>query len=337
MRAELPQYGADQLVTWIERFFRLWSRNQWKRERYAPSFHRGRREPGSQDLVPVSDLVGRVRARVGGVACRSQWMTAEAGAHRRRRHSSPSTENALSSLLVERGNEPFARSAGVARRVSSSPARPSPMQRSASSRKKPAWPPSARSSSECGMRRTAIRGAESSASRTWCRCGARKPSPGLQATPARRAGCRCAARGGSLSTTARCCSARWRGYTNGRRKPWSERRALPLQVLFGRAAGASGGRPRRAAGQAQLPPPRPGLGSGRPPRRAPRRRGPPQSPAFPLQSSAHPVFGLGDIAQYLAEVPRVRFNFEPCTYETSNGPPPLVGHPKPAGPPSVRG
>jgi NAD+ synthase (glutamine-hydrolysing) len=39
MRAELPQYGADQLVTWIERFFRLWSRNQWKRERYAPSFH----------------------------------------------------------------------------------------------------------------------------------------------------------------------------------------------------------------------------------------------------------------------------------------------------------
>ena len=24
---------------WIERFFRLWSRNQWKRERYAPSFH----------------------------------------------------------------------------------------------------------------------------------------------------------------------------------------------------------------------------------------------------------------------------------------------------------
>jgi len=28
-----------QLVQWIERFFRLWCRNQWKRERYAPSFH----------------------------------------------------------------------------------------------------------------------------------------------------------------------------------------------------------------------------------------------------------------------------------------------------------
>ncbi len=28
-----------QLLTWVTRFFRLWSRNQWKRERYAPSFH----------------------------------------------------------------------------------------------------------------------------------------------------------------------------------------------------------------------------------------------------------------------------------------------------------
>ena len=29
----------DQLKLWIRRFFQLWSRNQWKRERYAPSFH----------------------------------------------------------------------------------------------------------------------------------------------------------------------------------------------------------------------------------------------------------------------------------------------------------
>ena len=39
MRAAFPQYAAQQLATWIERFFRLWCRNQWKRERYAPSFH----------------------------------------------------------------------------------------------------------------------------------------------------------------------------------------------------------------------------------------------------------------------------------------------------------
>jgi NAD+ synthase (glutamine-hydrolysing) len=39
MEVEFPQYSRPQLVTWIERFFRLWCRNQWKRERYAPSFH----------------------------------------------------------------------------------------------------------------------------------------------------------------------------------------------------------------------------------------------------------------------------------------------------------
>ena len=39
MAARFPQYGRAQLVTWVKRFFRLWSRNQWKRERYAPSFH----------------------------------------------------------------------------------------------------------------------------------------------------------------------------------------------------------------------------------------------------------------------------------------------------------
>jgi NAD+ synthase (glutamine-hydrolysing) len=33
------QYDERQLADWIEDFFRLWTRNQWKRERYAPSFH----------------------------------------------------------------------------------------------------------------------------------------------------------------------------------------------------------------------------------------------------------------------------------------------------------
>lgn len=39
MRVQFPQYEVAQLVVWIERFFELWCRNQWKRERYAPSFH----------------------------------------------------------------------------------------------------------------------------------------------------------------------------------------------------------------------------------------------------------------------------------------------------------
>lgn len=39
MRGEFPEFADLQLAEWIERFFRLWARNQWKRERYAPSFH----------------------------------------------------------------------------------------------------------------------------------------------------------------------------------------------------------------------------------------------------------------------------------------------------------
>jgi NAD+ synthase (glutamine-hydrolysing) len=34
-----PDYDRERLETYVVRFFRLWSRNQWKRERYAPSFH----------------------------------------------------------------------------------------------------------------------------------------------------------------------------------------------------------------------------------------------------------------------------------------------------------
>ena len=32
-------YAKEKLALWVKRFFRLWSKNQWKRERYAPSFH----------------------------------------------------------------------------------------------------------------------------------------------------------------------------------------------------------------------------------------------------------------------------------------------------------
>jgi NAD+ synthase (glutamine-hydrolysing) len=34
-----PQYPPARLTEWVERFFVLFARNQWKRERYAPSFH----------------------------------------------------------------------------------------------------------------------------------------------------------------------------------------------------------------------------------------------------------------------------------------------------------
>jgi NAD+ synthase (glutamine-hydrolysing) len=39
VRTRFPDYEAAELGLWVDRFFRLWCRNQWKRERYAPSFH----------------------------------------------------------------------------------------------------------------------------------------------------------------------------------------------------------------------------------------------------------------------------------------------------------
>ena len=39
LAARFPQYPGALLGEWVERFFTLFCRNQWKRERYAPSFH----------------------------------------------------------------------------------------------------------------------------------------------------------------------------------------------------------------------------------------------------------------------------------------------------------
>jgi NAD+ synthase (glutamine-hydrolysing) len=39
LRPRFLEYGNRQLATWVRRFFTLWCRNQWKRERYAPCFH----------------------------------------------------------------------------------------------------------------------------------------------------------------------------------------------------------------------------------------------------------------------------------------------------------
>jgi NAD+ synthase (glutamine-hydrolysing) len=39
LRSEFSEHDEETLRAWVKRFFQLWSRNQWKRERYAPSFH----------------------------------------------------------------------------------------------------------------------------------------------------------------------------------------------------------------------------------------------------------------------------------------------------------
>jgi NAD+ synthase (glutamine-hydrolysing) len=39
VREKFPGHSKQQLGAWVEKFFVLFCRNQWKRERYAPSFH----------------------------------------------------------------------------------------------------------------------------------------------------------------------------------------------------------------------------------------------------------------------------------------------------------
>ena len=39
LAVEFPDLPRETLIGHVERFFQLWCRNQWKRERYAPSFH----------------------------------------------------------------------------------------------------------------------------------------------------------------------------------------------------------------------------------------------------------------------------------------------------------
>ena len=48
-------HSKDDLYAWVTRFFKLWSRNQWKRERYAPSFHLDNRnlDPRSWCRFPI--------------------------------------------------------------------------------------------------------------------------------------------------------------------------------------------------------------------------------------------------------------------------------------------
>lgn len=39
MRSQYPTTPVRTVGGWVTRFFKLWCRNQWKRERYAPGFH----------------------------------------------------------------------------------------------------------------------------------------------------------------------------------------------------------------------------------------------------------------------------------------------------------
>jgi NAD+ synthase (glutamine-hydrolysing) len=55
LSTEKPWKNDSRLGPWVARFFRLWTRNQWKRERYAPSFHLDRHDldPRSGTRFPI--------------------------------------------------------------------------------------------------------------------------------------------------------------------------------------------------------------------------------------------------------------------------------------------
>jgi NAD+ synthase (glutamine-hydrolysing) len=55
LSSESPWKDDSRLGPWVARFFRLWTRNQWKRERYAPSFHLDRHDldPRSGTRFPI--------------------------------------------------------------------------------------------------------------------------------------------------------------------------------------------------------------------------------------------------------------------------------------------
>lgn len=51
-------YDRQDLFLWVKRFYKLWSRNQWKRERYAPSFHLDNRNLDSRSWCRFPILSG---------------------------------------------------------------------------------------------------------------------------------------------------------------------------------------------------------------------------------------------------------------------------------------
>jgi NAD+ synthase (glutamine-hydrolysing) len=73
LTSEFPGHAPGQLAEWTERFFTLWSRNQWKRERYAPSFHLDEEnlDPKTWCRFPIlsggfARELGDLRAAAGG-------------------------------------------------------------------------------------------------------------------------------------------------------------------------------------------------------------------------------------------------------------------------------
>ena len=59
-----PELGLSQRQLYVERFIKLWSRNQWKRDRLAPSFHIDEisLDPKTFCRFPILSLIGPLKA-----------------------------------------------------------------------------------------------------------------------------------------------------------------------------------------------------------------------------------------------------------------------------------
>jgi NAD+ synthase (glutamine-hydrolysing) len=66
------EFASQELVEYITRFFSLWTRNQWKRERLAPSFHIDDRnlDPRSWFRFPI--LSGSFQAELNELKAKAE-------------------------------------------------------------------------------------------------------------------------------------------------------------------------------------------------------------------------------------------------------------------------
>lgn len=79
LQQAMPDTPLEVHSSWTSRFFSLWSRNQWKRERFAPSFHYDDRnlDPRSWCRFPI--LSGGFRQELGELAAAVQRKSDQPG------------------------------------------------------------------------------------------------------------------------------------------------------------------------------------------------------------------------------------------------------------------
>ena len=79
LKAENEALDPAQLTTYVKRFFSLWSRNQWKRERYAPRLPPRRLQRGSALLAALPHPQRWLHRGAGGAVASAEHLAARGG------------------------------------------------------------------------------------------------------------------------------------------------------------------------------------------------------------------------------------------------------------------